>query len=929
MKKAISYLLWRLFTTFLAHYYKYIGNFYLHLQLNMHLTGKIGYVLMLLPIMLLATTFLSCRHDAIPKDVITQNEVFTVGIDKVVEGKWVAEAKSGTHLVTNYQLPLTDSIPSVIRMRLAINGHDNELRPGEYHYIDLTKDTEVTAIKACVADNKRSSSQKIVRPKELKLKIDISPIKNSLNEKGYFVTPTNDTIYADDYKGVWITADIAPLDIEASQCPQHSELLVDAMPGSGDIYNATISLSTQQRHINREWEINSLNANYPIYESSQKLMDVMHNMSISVVSSEFTVQSSQLVADTDPQSPTPDSRFMVSQECYAIALSLAYLEPQKSMETLRAMVRDSIITTGDSIESYSSLANKMIWATAAWHVYCATGDKEWLKYSYNIIVKNLSIIENSGLLNNETGLYRATCPYNVSSINQYYPPWASITDIFETTPLLANAIMEHAYRIVGMMCDEFEINYHNTHAEALKDAINHRLWDEFKGHYSQYLYGGTLNMMSPCSDNLGQALCILWDIAEDNRGETLVNEMHLSYYGLPLTYPINQSVKPEFNNAIIPMVQALWNLAAARNGNIAMLRRGIGSQIRPQALMASCDVSSSATTGEPLDISCSRGNAAGNLSMIYNVIAGMNFLPNGIEFSPKVPACFEGKKTITSFKYRNAVLDITINGTGNELSKISLDGNDLADNFIDGNISGHHSIVITMNDIYTGSGKITVSKELSYIPETPLWQWDGYYGTTYNYNGNYGYKILINDEPRYSMRDSVLGTRDTVSYRSFSLMAVNRYGFSYISKPHFITTTATTHDFAQHNPQFSLAQPLPSYYKHHPVEITDSTSWLSIPVTTTEAGNYVVDVLYSNGNSLASLWAPCQMLEVTANGHLQGVVATPPLGEGQWLCTAYSSRLNVQLLKGNNTIEVRLHRRLSHEGQTDKLRLHHLRIIKR
>ncbi len=307
----------------------------------------------------------------------------------------------------------------------------------------------------------------------------------------------------------------------------------------------------------------------------------------------------------------------------------------------------------------------------------------------------------------------------------------------------------------------------------------------------------------------------------------------------------------------------------------------------------------------------------------------MNFLPNGIEFSPKVPACFEGKKSITSFKYRNAVLDITINGTGNELSKISLDGNDLADNFIDGSISGHHSIVITMNDIYTGSGKITVSKDLSYIPETPLWQWDGYYGTTYNYNGNYGYKILINDEPRYSMRDSVLGTRDTVSYRSFSLMAVNRYGFSYISKPHFITTTATTHDFAQHNPQFSLALPLPSYYKHHPVEITDSTSWLSIPVTTTEAGNYVVDVLYSNGNSLASLWAPCQMLEVTANGHLQGVVATPPLGEGQWLCTAYSSRLNVQLLKGNNTIEVRLHRRLPHEDQTDKLRLHHLRIIKR
>ncbi len=900
---------------------------------------------MLLSVVLLATTLLSCHNDSFPKDVITQNEKFTVGIDKVVEGKWVAEAKSATHLVSNYQLPPNDSIPAVIRVRLAINGHDNELRPGEYHYIDLTdRGSEIenresgtsnlreapNVIKACVADPKRSSSQKIVRPSELKLNIDLSAIKNDLNDKGFFVTPTHDTIYAEDYKGVWLTADIAPLDIDAEQCPLHPELLIDAMPNNGDEYTVTINLSTPQRKVTKEWKIVATNANYPVYESPQKLMDAMHNMSIE----EIANRGSEIEDRGSKVSPltTLHSNFLVSQECYAIALALAYLEPEKSMLTLKSMVTDSIITTGDSIETYNSLANKMIWATAAWSVYCVTGDKEWLKYSYDITVKNLEIIENSGLLNRETGLYRATCPYNVSNINQYYPPWASVTDIFETTPLLANAIIEHAYRVVELMCDEFEIANYSRKVESLKDAINHRLWDEFKGYYSQYLYGGTLNMMSPCSDNMGQALCVLWDIADDNRGETLVNEMHLSYYGIPLTYPINTSVKPEFNNAVIPMVQALWNLAAARNDNIAMLRRGIGAQIRPQALLASCDVSTSATTGVPLDISYSRGNAAGNLSMIYNVIAGMKFLPNGIEFSPKVPACFQGKKTIKSFKYRNAMLDITIKGTGNNLSKISLDGKDLADNFIDGNIAGHHTIVITMNDIYTGAGKITLTKDLSYLPETPLWQWDGFYGTTYNYNGDYGYKILINDEERYSMRDSVLGTRDTVSYRSFSLLAVNKFGSSYISKPHFITTTASTYEFARYNQQFILPIPMPGYSEYHPldpIEITDTTSWVSIPLTTSEAGDYIVDVLYSNGSGQASLLAPCQMLEVTANGHLQGIVATPPLGEGQWLSKAYSSRLNVKLLKGDNTLQLRLHRPSPQQGHHIVLRLSHLRIIKR
>lgn len=880
----------------------------------MCIASKIGSRLLLLSALLLTITLVACHHDTIPKDVITQNERFTVGPDRVVDGKWVAHARSGTHLVTNYEPPLHDSVPAVIKVRLAINGHDNELRPGEYHYIDLTGEAENAVVKACVADEKRSSSQKIMRPKQLRLRIDLSPIKDALSEKGFFVTPTHDTIYADDYQGVWLTADVAPLNVEASQCHLHQELLVDAMPASDGFHHAAIDLSLESRHINKQWKINAPDKNYPVYESSQKLIDVMHNMSIAEIASGDNHDS---------------DHFMVAQECYAIALSLAYLEPQRSMQALKSMVKDSVIITGDGAESYRSLVNKMIWATAAWKVYCVTADKQWLKYCYSIILKNIEIIENSGLFNRDTGLYRGACPYRVSSINQYYPSWAGVTDVFETEPLLANAIMEHAYRVVEMMCDEFEMNYHSARAEALKDAINHRLWDELKGQYSQYLYGGTLNMASPCSDNMGQALCVLWDIADDNRGETLVNEMPLSYYGIPLTYPISMSVKPEFNNAVIPMVQALWNLAAARNGNVAMLRRGIGAQVRPQALLASCDVSTSATAGEPIGLSYSRGNAAGNLSMIYNVIAGMNFLPNGIEFTPKVPVCFDGKKAITSFKYRHAVLDITIDGTGNELSKISLDGKVLADNFIDGNISGHHTIVITMNDIYTGSGKNTVSEQLSYIPETPLWQWDGYYGTTYNYNGNDGYKILINDEPRYSMRDSVLGTRDTVSYRSLSLMAVNKHGFSYISKPHFITTTASTLGFAKFNHHLSIDRSFPRHYHHHPIEVSDSSSWVSIPVTTTEAGDYVVDVLYSNGNGYAALWSPCQMLEVTANGHLQGVVVAPPLGQGQWLMTAYSSRLLVRLLKGSNTLQLRLYRQSPKVGSTECLRLHHLRIIKR
>lgn len=856
----------------------------------------------------------ACHHENIPQDVITKNEDYTVGADSVTEGRWTAHAIGSNHLITNYQAPLSDSIPAVIRIRLAINGHDNELHPAQYHYIDLS-DTTVATIKACEPDSKRPiGTRKIARPERLTVKVDLSAINRSIAQKGYFATPTHDTIYAQDYKGVWLTADIEPLNVDFAQCYLHDELRVDQAPSSKDICDFSVDLSIEQPKAIHEWKTESPHRDYASYTSDQKLMNVIYNMSID----ELEKNNSDSGRD-----------MLVAQECYAIALSLAFAAPQKSMETLKSMVRDSIITAGAGTENYSTLVNKMVWADAAWSVYCATGDKDWLSYSYNIILRNLYDIDNDFFIDNETGLFHAASPYCDSNINQYYPTWASICDIFETTPLLGNIIMERCYRVLEMMGDEFEINnYYDNRADHIKDAINHRLWDETRSFYCQYLYAGTMNMMSPCSDNMGQALCILWDIAEDDRAETLVNEMPLTNYGVPLIYPINEIIKPHLNNAVIPMVQALWNIAAAKNGNIAMLRRGLGALLRTQALAATCATACTATTGTCMPCQLGRGNAAGNIAMIVRIIAGMNFLPNGIEFTPKVPVCFTGDKTITGFKYRNAILDITIKGTGNELSKITLDGKALDDNFINGDIKGNHKIVITMNDIYTGSGKITVNKELHFIPETPLWQWDGYYGTNYNYDNNTGYKILINGEPTYSMRDSVLGTRDTVTYRNYTLQAVNKYGFSYVSKPHYIMTTARSYRFANFNPKYIIDQVLPGTYPYRPIVINDNDAWVKIPVNTTVAGNYVIDVLYSNGNGQASLSSPCHLLEVAANGHPQGMIATPQLGLDQWLRTAYSSRLRVQLLKGNNTLELRLHKPSLSSDSPTSIRLSQLRIIK-
>ena len=74
----------------------------------------------------------------------------------------------------------------------------------------------------------------------------------------------------------------------------------------------------------------------------------------------------------------------------------------------------------------------------------------------------------------------------------------------------------------------------------------------------------------------------------------------------------------------------------------------------------------------------------------------MTFHPYGIEFNPVVPLCIDGTKVINGFKYRQARLDITIEGSGNEIDKFLLDNILKTDNLIPDTIKGHHTIKIIL-----------------------------------------------------------------------------------------------------------------------------------------------------------------------------------------------------------------------------------------
>jgi len=72
--------------------------------------------------------------------------------------------------------------------------------------------------------------------------------------------------------------------------------------------------------------------------------------------------------------------------------------------------------------------------------------------------------------------------------------------------------------------------------------------------------------------------------------------------------------------------------------------------------------------------SCGSGIFGAYIGAVSRVIFGISLTPRGLEFNPVIPSEFEGDKMLTGVRYRNAVLDITVSGTGSRIGSFFLDG---------------------------------------------------------------------------------------------------------------------------------------------------------------------------------------------------------------------------------------------------------------
>lgn len=595
---------------------------------------------------------------------------------------------------------------------------------------------------------------------------------------------------------------------------------------------------------------------FPQFQSQQTLVDALYRMALADVTSNYS------------QTGGFNSHDDHSSLYGSIYLSLAMLNPERSMLTLEHQVVDGLVEQGEG--TWPVCDDRMGWPIAAWEVYCMTGDEQWLAYAYEV---TLNTIDEELAVQHDMhdGLWHGgqLARYNAGD---FYPDWATAIDLTEIETMINSTLAVRAMETANLMADELqEAPPYEQEALRLREAINQQLWDESRGRYSAYLMGRIERTRSPLTDNLAQALAVMWDLADDDRSTTLVEQTPIGHRGILPTYPSPMAIEPHLEHNAWTLTQACWNVAAATVGNEHALRRGLAALYRAQALYQPRHLGIEGHAPNSL------ASAAANAAMLLRVMAGMRFTGDGIEFAPTVPSCFVGNKNILNFAYRQAVLDITIVGTGNDIDIMTLDGQPVEGCYISGDIVGHHNLLIKLKQGKTASRHVTLAADVR-LPNAPVVVWDGDSGRIADWLPSQGLKLAINGERSYSVSDSVFRLPPLPTLAELTMVSTNRYGYSLPSCPTIFST----------NPPMRVALP----------DTLLSADTLALEVRAEHAGRHLMTAEYGITDG-------CDIILVEVNGHMQGALIMPSTSVGG---RRQGNLINLQLLRGTNSLILRRYR---------------------
>lgn len=865
---------------------------------------RINIVSCLLPAMLLAVILVSCDKARVRSGTLYSCNEYAVFPDSVTEEDYSARAISANAIESNYPCNQPESHRgSNIRFRLAINHRDNELEQGVYHVADVYNSDAGHKFQFGTVDNdssyiissERNDTSAIPTNHPWTVRVDMRPMLRDFSDKGYYVTPTGDTIYADSYNGLWISGDIPPIDTDFSG---HNRKRALKLFDRGDsIYELAVKLNPSRHAGATPWTCDSLHPDFPIYISDDLLTSALYNMEVD-----------HLVKALNGE-PSSGSQITVTSAALTVYMGLAYTNPDISKELLRKYIRN-----GRIVDSYSGdtrcwplTGGRLAWIMAAYEIYKITADTAWIDEIYDIAVRTFET-DMAVVRNRSNSLMQGALDYSYMSTDPY-PAWMTTAEVFMTGSLTNNVYAyaaAHALeKIESAKGAESDSKRYRELKNRLRSIINSRLWIPNRGFYSEYVYGSPYYIQSQCTDNFGQSLAVLFDVANPEMSEILLKRTPRSVFGVPAIYPsINTDAE------IIPFIQALWSMACAKYSSGTALGNSIGALYRLCAFAATPYARSRFSDGKIFSSwDKSLADCCANTALIFKVYAGMDFTESGILFRPVIPNSITGEKKIRNFRYRKAILDITISGTGNRIAGFYIDGRSVgAPYLVSDTLTGKHEIKIVMANNSLESEMIAFTSQ-SVLPSTPQVEWySPRKAKITSFKAGQCFLIVINGTIQEEMSRDDYSLYNTRNYTMVDFLPVsdNRYvGFScrpYEYIPTSVCTLLPASDFGRTGTYLIKND---STEKHY-IELSPARNVnMIVNLIVADEAEYVMDLFYSNGAGIHEAQDKCAIRSLTVNGISAGAFIMPQMGSDDWRSFGWSNRIKVRLRKGANRLELK------------------------
>ena len=848
---------------------------------------------------------------------IWQSDAYSLYRDRVTQGPHEGRALSATQLTSSYVSPANDRLSPRIEFKFSLNGKDNEMAPGLNHVLlavprtggGLIETPPIVFGQRYQDATPAAANQYLAPNTPVRIRLDMRPVLAAFKKNGYFTTFKGDKIYQQDFKHVYVAGSTAPLSWDFDNLTNKPELELKDANGDG-IYEALLTLNqpAAAKTTASGWQKTVNTSDFPQYSSDYPLADALYNLAL----------------EEARRAVEPDSTFRTGQEwagvwtrdvSYSIILAQASLQPQVAMNSLlRKVSADGrIVQDTGTGGAYPCSTDRMVWAVAAWEIYQATGDVAWLRQVFPIIKQSLADdVQNA--YDEKTGLVRGESSF-LDWREQTYPRWMQPADIYQSQSLGTNAVHYQANVVLAQMAARLsqpgQAALYKRQAEAIKFGINEHLWQADKGYYGQYLYGRTALSLSPKAEALGEALCVLFGIAEGERAQTVVSKTPTTPFGISCIYPQIPGIPPYHNDAVWPFVQSYWALAAAKAGNEAAVTESMAAIYRPAALFLTNKENFVARNGDFAGTQINSSNMlwslSGSLSLVYKVLFGMQYQGERLVFRPFVPAAFAGHRRLENFRYRRAILDIEMDGSGNSIASITMDGAPLPDAAVSGALSGRHAIKITLAAPDAAATPAPVTRVANRTaPEMPAvtfvngrLRWPAVEGAG-------EYLILKNGKLATTIHETeyVVPAEGFAAWQVIAVDDASRESFA--SEPLELGREATGGQQVQlETVAGKSALPYKGYSGKGFIETTTTkNNALSIPVTVPEAGLYALDFRYANGNGPLNTNNRCAVRTLRRGSELLGTVVLPQRGVGEWSNWGFSNPILVRLEKGSTRLQL-------------------------